>query len=139
MKKTGLLNPYLLYEIAQLGHKDIFVICDAGLPIPRNITRIDLALVPGIPRFTDVLEAIIKEVVIEKAVIARETIERSPQVYDSIKSILRKYQQINLEKDLIIVDHETFKEKYVSRARFVVRTGEFTPYANIALISGVPF
>lgn len=139
LKKSGLLNPLLLYKIAQLGHKDVFVISDAGLPIPVGIDRVDLALVPGIPRFLDTLEAVLKEVVIEKAVIAEETKHVSPHIYRSIVELLEKYQSFNTEKQLIIVSHEELKQKYVSNAKFVIRTGEFTPYANIALISGVPF
>ena len=139
LKKGGLINPILLYEIAQLGHKDVFVIADAGLPIPVEVDRIDLALVPGIPKFLDVLEAILKEIVVEKAIIAEETKRVSPHVYESIVELLEKYQSLDIEKQLVMVPHEEFKQKYVSNARFVVRTGEFTPYANIALVSGVPF
>ncbi|MET1159615.1 MAG: D-ribose pyranase [Thermoprotei archaeon] len=139
MKKSGILNPFLLYEIASLGHKDIFVIADAGLPIPEEITRIDLSLIPGIPRFLDVLEAVLKEVVVEKAVLAREITEHSPQIYREIIRVLRETQGFNPDKDVVFVEHEVFKRDYVKNARFVVRTGEFTPYSNIALIAGVPF
>lgn len=139
LKKGGLINSTLVYEIARLGHKDMFVIADAGLPIPPNVVRIDLAVVPGIPRFLDVLEAILKEVVVEKAIIAEETKRVSPHIYDGIVKLLEKYQSLNIKKDLVTVSHEEFKRKYVSNARFVVRTGEFTPYANIVLVSGVPF
>ena len=34
--------------------------------------------------------------------------------------------------------HQTFKEQTRS-ARAVIRTGEFTPYANIILVAGVVF
>ncbi len=139
MKKSGILNPFLLYEIASLGHRDVFVIADAGLPIPEEVTRIDLSLVPGIPRFLDVLEAVLKEVVVEKAVLAREIIDRSPRMYEEIVKLLKELQEIDPGKDIVFVDHEVFKRDYVNKARFVVRTGEFTPYSNIALVSGVPF
>jgi D-ribose pyranose/furanose isomerase RbsD len=36
------------------------------------------------------------------------------------------------------VPHEEFKAQ-VGHARFVVRTGEATPYANVLLRAGVPF
>ena len=139
MKKSGILNPFLLYEIASLGHRDVFVIADAGLPIPEEVTRIDLSLVPGIPRFLDVLEAVLKEVVVEKAVLAREIIDRSPRMYEEIVKLLKELQGIDPGKDIVFVDHEVFKRDYVNKARFVIRTGEFTPYSNIALVSGVPF
>jgi len=36
------------------------------------------------------------------------------------------------------VSHDEFK-RMTQQARAVVRTGEFTPYANVILISGVVF
>ena len=49
MKKTTLLQSDLSYIIATLGHLDTLVIADAGLPIPAETVRIDLALTQGIP------------------------------------------------------------------------------------------
>ena len=34
MKKTGILNAELAYELTKLRHTDKMVICDAGYPIP---------------------------------------------------------------------------------------------------------
>jgi D-ribose pyranase len=42
------------------------------------------------------------------------------------------------EVDLRKVSHEEFKEM-TKKAKAVVRTGEFTPYANIILVAGVDF
>jgi D-ribose pyranase len=53
MKKIGTLNQPLSTVIAGLGHMDILVIADAGLPIPSDTQRIDLALKRGIPGFID--------------------------------------------------------------------------------------
>jgi hypothetical protein len=44
MKKTTLLQSDLSYMIATLGHLDTLVMADAGLPIPAETVRIDLAL-----------------------------------------------------------------------------------------------
>jgi D-ribose pyranase len=49
MKKTALLQSDLSYIIATLGHLDTLVIADAGLPIPAETVRIDLALTQGVP------------------------------------------------------------------------------------------
>ena len=56
MKKTGLLNKDLSEVIAGMGHRDMLVIADAGLPIPPNVRRIDLAVSPNLPRFTTMPE-----------------------------------------------------------------------------------
>lgn len=51
MKKTPLLNTALSEVIAGLGHKDMVLIGDAGMPIPEGPRRIDLALMRGEPGF----------------------------------------------------------------------------------------
>lgn len=131
MKKHGILNPQLSRVIAELGHTDALVIADAGLPIPPGVERIDLALTGGIPRFTDVLSAILGEMQVERAVIAREMQAASPQLHAQIGATMNNCP-------IGEVSHEDFK-LLTARARAIVRTGEFTPYANIILYSGVVF
>ena len=131
MKKIGTLNQPLSAVIAGLGHMDQLVVADAGLPIPAGPDRIDLALKEGIPGFLDVLAVILEEVQVESVVIAKEMVTTSPQVYQQLGEML---QEIAIET----VPHETFK-KMTAAARAVVRTGEFTPYANVILNAGVVF
>ncbi len=47
MKRTALLHAELSHAIASLGHGDMLVIGDVGLPIPPGPRRIDLALTPA--------------------------------------------------------------------------------------------
>ncbi len=131
MKKQGILNPQLSRVIAELGHTDALVIADAGLPIPAGVERIDLALVGGIPSFMDVLDAVLNEMQVERATIAREMQTKSPQLYVQIGSTMKTCP-------LSEVPHEEFK-LLTAKARAIVRTGEFTPYANIILYGGVVF
>lgn len=126
MKKSGLLNPELVAAIAELGHTDAFIVCDAGYPIPEGLPRIDLAYRPGMPPFLDVLEAIMADVVAEGAVIAEEA---SADVAASIEKLVGPAQRL---------PHEELKDRGYG-ARFAVRTGEFTPYSNVIVICGVPF
>jgi D-ribose pyranase len=46
----------------------------------------------------------------------------------------RRGQNIEIE----YVPHEKFKS-YLPSVKFVVRTGEYTPYSNIILVAGVLF
>ncbi|HEY8475295.1 MAG TPA: D-ribose pyranase [Chloroflexota bacterium] len=131
MKRGGILNPDLADALARLGHTDALVVCDAGLPIPSDVRRIDLAVCPGVPRFLDVLRAIVAEIVVERAVVASELRERCPETYEALRSALGA---VPIEE----VPHERFKAR-TTVARAVVRTGEFTPYANVVLYAGVPF
>jgi D-ribose pyranase len=57
VKRSPLLHAELSQVIASLGHGDMLVLGDAGLPIPDGPRRIDLAVARGVPRLADVLEA----------------------------------------------------------------------------------
>jgi D-ribose pyranase len=126
MKKSGLLNPELLAAIGELGHTDEFAVCDGGFPIPDGLPRIDLAYKPGMAPFLDVLEAIMDEVVAEGAVIAEEA---SAEVAGNIEKLVGTAERI---------PHDELKDRSYG-VKFVVRTGEFTPYSNVIVICGVPF
>lgn len=132
MKKSTLLNQPLSAVIAGMGHTDGLVIADAGLPIPAGPERIDLAVKEGVPGFLDVLAATLDELKVEKAVIARETGERSADLHAELVALLGEDVEIEY------VWHEKLKQRSAA-AKAIVRTGEFTPYANVILYSGVVF
>lgn len=131
MKKSGIINQPISTLIAGLGHTDLVVVADAGLPIPQNVTRIDLALKAGNPSFLETLEVVLSEMQVERAIVAREMEQVSPPLSAALRELL---SGIPIES----VPHERFKEMTHS-ARGVIRTGEFTPYANIILVAGVVF
>ena len=131
MKKTGLLNQPLSAVIAGLGHMDTLVVADAGLPVPPGVERIDLAVSTGLPPFIDVLRTVLSEMQIESVIIAAEMQTRSPHMYAALMDLLGNVP-------VQTVPHDRFKQQ-TREARAVVRTGEFTPYANVILISGVVF
>ena len=131
MKKHGILNHELVEVIATLGHTDALVIADAGLPIPAEVRRIDLAVVGGVPRFMEVLRAVLDEMQVERATVASEMAIRSPHLRGELVGALGS---IPVNE----VSHEEFK-RLTRQVRAIVRTGEFTPYANVILYSGVVF
>lgn len=131
MKKTPLLNSALSQVIAAMGHGDMLVIGDAGLPVPPGVQCIDLALTMNIPGFADTLRVVLAEMQVERAVVARETALVSPAIDAAIAGLLPHTRPEQ-------VPHEQFKQ-LTARARAVVRTGQFTPYANIILVAGVVF
>lgn len=65
MKKGTVLNSEISSVISRLGHTDTLVVCDAGLPVPRSTTRIDMALTQGVPSFMQVLEVVTAEMQVE--------------------------------------------------------------------------
>ncbi|MBQ1793166.1 MAG: D-ribose pyranase [Peptostreptococcaceae bacterium] len=131
MKKSTLINSEISYEISKMGHTDSIVVCDSGLPIPSGVKRIDLALKKGLPTFLDTLDTILEELEVEEVVIAKEIIEASNNLY---KEIEKRFANITITT----VSHEDFK-MLTKESKAIVRTGEFTPYANIILKSGVVF
>lgn len=118
--------------IANLGHLDTLAIADAGLPIPLETERIDLALKKGVPSFLQTLDVALTEMQVERAIVATEMLEVSPDLYQAIQK--RLGEDIPIE----IVTHLIFKEQ-TRDTQAVIRTGEFTPYANIILVAGVVF
>ena len=131
MKKSTLINSEISYEISKMGHTDSIVVCDSGLPIPSGVKRIDLAIKKGLPTFLDTLDTILEELEVEEVVIAEEIIEASNDLY---KEIEKRFSNITITT----VSHEDFK-MLTKESKAIVRTGEFTPYANIILKSGVVF
>lgn len=131
MKKRGILNKELNTVFASLGHTDMIVIADCGLPIPERVTRIDLSLIKGFPSFLSVLDPILEELEIEAITIAEEMQIHNPTMYQEIQK-----RFVNTTQHT--VSHEQLKEMMKS-AKAVIRTGEATPYANIILHSGVNF
>ena len=131
MKKIGILNQPLSTAVAGLGHLDTLVIADAGLPIPAGPQRIDLALAQGVPSFLKTLDVVLTEMQVEKAIVAEDMLRVSPDLYAAIQKRLG-------QTPLKTVTHLIFKEQ-TREAAAVVRTGEFTPYANIILVAGVIF
>jgi D-ribose pyranase len=131
MKKTTLLHSDLSYVIATLGHLDTLVIADAGLPIPGETMRIDLALTQGVPGAIQTLKVVLDEMKVERVLLAEEAKERNPGFLAEVQGLL---PGVPIE----FVTHAEFKAR-TADARAVVRTGEFSPYANVILVSGVVF
>ncbi|BAH17057.1 MFS transporter [Macrococcoides caseolyticum] len=54
MYKTGTLNSEISKVLSDLGHTDTIVIGDCGLPVPKGVQKIDLAVRQGLPSFIDI-------------------------------------------------------------------------------------
>ncbi|NOH78805.1 D-ribose pyranase [Vibrio sp. RE86] len=139
MKKSTLINSELSYLVATLGHTDEITICDAGLPIPDAVQRIDLALTHGVPSFLDTVKVILSESQIEGVVIAEEFASVSPDHHKALVDLIEAERALSGKAISIqYVSHETFKSR-TNNSRAVVRTGECTPYANVIFQAGVVF
>ena len=147
MKTHGVLHNELAQLIARMGHGDMLVLTDRGFPFPRHeyTTCIDLSIGRGMPKVVDVLKVVLEELEIEGVIIANETKTISPATYkeftDVIAGIKNKGNAIVEEN----IPHPDFKDMVLNGAlerrevKGFVKCGEFTPYANIILVSGVDF
>ncbi len=118
-----------------MGHMDELTIGDSGLPIPNTTKRIDLAISRGIPSFIDVLRAVLSEQKIQAIIMAEEIKDFSPNMHEDILETIKEFES---DAKILYIAHEDFKER-TSKSKAVIRSGEFTPYANVILVSGVVF
>lgn len=63
----------------------MLAIGDCGLSIPKETERIDLELINGVPTFIDTLKVTLMELQVEEMLIAKETMEVSPILFEEIR------------------------------------------------------
>ncbi|VRB55898.1 D-ribose pyranase [Streptococcus pneumoniae] len=130
MKKYGILNSNIAKLADDLGHMDWVCIGYLGLPVPKGVDKIDLALRKGSPSFLEVLKEYSDHVLIEKIFLAEEIKEQNTEQWQAVLDLLGS--------NIIIeyISHEELKAMN-TKVKAVIRTGEDTPYSNIILQSGV--
>jgi D-ribose pyranase len=129
MRRGGIIHAGLAGHLAALRHTDNFVICDSGLPIGSHTPCVDLGYRYGAPGFADIVAVVLPELFVEASWISRDMQEHNPNCLDCLR-------QHGLEPTPI--PHEEFKIR-VLNARFVIRTGEATLYANVLCQAGPAF
>ncbi|MFF1746487.1 D-ribose pyranase [Streptomyces mirabilis] len=129
MKKAGILNRHLSGALAELGHGDGVLVCDAGMPIPAGPRVVDLAFRAGVPSFAEVLDGLLEELVVEGATAAHEVRGANPEATALLDARF---------PTLSTVSHEELKSLSAG-TKLIVRTGEARPYANVLLRCGVFF
>ncbi len=127
------LHPQLSRILSETGHVDEIVVSDAGLPLPREVERVDLAYRAGEPPLLSVLDTVLDEIAVEGAIMAEEVVAKSPEIHGEIR---RRLEALGV--DVQLVPHTELKER-THGARAIVRTGEFTSYSSVILIAGVTY
>ncbi|HWN35892.1 MAG TPA: D-ribose pyranase [Pseudonocardia sp.] len=129
MKRGGIVHSELAGLIAGLRHTETFVITDAGLPLGPDTVCVDLGYRYGEPSFLDVARTVLAEVVVEQSWVSSPVLELNAGVHAAL-----------LEMGLTPapIDHDAFKAM-ARTAKFAIRTGEDTVYANVLCQAGVPF
>ena len=131
MKKKGIINGQLAGCLATLAHKDRFLLCDAGMPIPKGVPIVEVAVVGGVPTFLQVFDAIMDEIVVEKYTLAEDIKETNTKILTHLRETLQGAEEV-------FIPHVALK-KETANVKFAVRTGEFSYYPNVILQAGVCF
>ena len=129
MKEVGMLNGQIDSALTRQGHMDLMMVVDAGFPCPDHVELIDIALSDGVPKILDVLAELNKYHSVEKIVMAQETKDHNPTYFE--KAVKSFGDKVELE----IIAHTEFK-KHSHNVKTIVRTGDFTAWGNIMLVSG---
>ena len=121
--------------LGQSGHTDWLMLSDAGMPVPMDKERVDLAIINDLPRQLTVLNAILEQLQIEEIFIAEEIQRVSPKYLEKVRKLLKKHGV-----PLTFIPHEELKARsQANQTRACIRTGERTSYSTMILQVGVPY
>jgi|Laugresu1bdmlbdd_1035124.scaffolds.fasta_scaffold35590_2 D-ribose pyranase len=129
MKEVGMLNGHIDSALTRQGHCDLLIVADAGFPCPDHVEVIDIALREGVPTVLEVLAELRKVHSVEKIVMANETRDHSPTHFKKASQAFGKGVEVEA------VPHTEFKQRS-HQAKTIVRTGDFTAWGNVMLVSG---
>lgn len=129
MKETGILNAEIASAISRLGHMDEMIISDAGFAAPRDVPVIDISLTVNKPTVLEVMDELLKHFSVEKAVLAEETRQTGPTRFADIVGLFPEDVEVE------VIPHTELKRRS-REVKVIIRTGDFTSYSNVLLVSG---
>ena len=129
MKETGIINRDLAAVISEQGHGDLLMVADAGFAIPMDVEVIDLSLKENVPTVMDVLSELSRHFSVEKMFISKESAEISPSHFKKVSVAFGDHVEVETlaHSDLKLLSRDV---------KAVIRTGDFTAYGNVILVSG---
>lgn len=129
MKEIGILNRGVAKVISEQGHHDLLMVCDAGFATPKDVEVIDISIKVNQPRVIDFLNELKKFFSVEKIILADQTKKTNPSYFKEIISVFDNKPEVET------IDHRELKQLSES-VKAIIRTGDFTAYANVILVSG---
>lgn len=136
MLKSKLLHPEILRVLGSSGHFSQILIADGNYPfISRsgaNATKVFLNLMPGIPKTTDVLEALLDMTPFQQATVMQIPNGEKAPVHDEYRAMLPSSIEIQS------LERYAFYDAVCSPlTSLVIATGETRRFANLLLTIGV--
>ncbi len=129
MKEIGMLNRQIDSALNRQGHMDELMVVDAGFPCPDDVELIDIALSQGKPSVLEVLAEIAAVHSVEKVVLAHETREHNTAHFEKAAAAFGKGIEVE------VIPHAELKKRS-REVKTIVRTGDFTAWGNVLLVSG---
>ena len=129
MRETGIVNGDICDVLSTLGHTDEMIVCDAGFAIPTGVRTVDISLAENKPTVPEVLAELRKHLSVEKLVISEETKKVVPTRFKQ----LAKAFGAGVEVEIVT---QTALRARARTVKAVIRTGDFTAYSNVLVVSG---
>lgn len=130
MKASGILNKELISAITDMGHEQIMIIGDVGVPVSAPAIKVDLAIAQDLPSIGQVLELVMNEMIYEKVVVATEQQQYNPRHFEHVTKLSKRCE-------VETMPHRELFDTYLKKAKYIIRTGGFEPYGNIILQAGI--
>jgi simple sugar transport system permease protein/D-ribose pyranase len=130
MRLGEILNPALAAAVAELGHGDLFMVVDAGFPIPRSTCRVDLAVDAGIPSIQQVVALLLRHVFVERVSPSEEMRSNNPAHF---AAIVEQFRGSGAALD--VVAHSRLIQDAAKSAKLIVRTGDFVAWGSISMVA----
>jgi len=129
MKEIGTVNRSIAKVLSEQGHQDLLMVVDPGFAIPKELEVVDISLAENKPMVLEVLTEIRKFYSVEKIIMANQTKEANPTLFNAIS--LSFGENVPVET----IDHAELKQMSKT-VKAVIRTGDFTAYGNVTMVSG---
>jgi len=129
LKEIGILNREIARIVSEQGHQDFLMVVDAGFAIPKDLEVVDVSIAENKPMVLEVLAELKKFYSVEKMIMAVQTKKSNPTLFRNISSMWGEGMEVEE------VDHTILKKK-AKEVKAVIRTGDFTAYGNVILVSG---
>ncbi len=136
MLKTKLLHPEILRVLGSSGHFSQILIADGNYPfVSRSgagATKVYLNLMPGIPKTTDVLEALLEMTPFQEATVMQIPNGEKAPVHEEYRAMLPSGIEIKS------LERQAFYDAVCSPlTSLVIATAETRRFANLLLTIGV--
>jgi len=129
MKEVGIINRDIAAVISEQGHGDLLMVTDAGFAIPPDVEVIDISLSENVPMVIDVLKELEKHFSVETMFMSVETQEVNPTHFEVVSKAFGSGVEVET------LPHMEMKQ-LSRKVKAVIRTGDFTAYGNVILVSG---